>query len=497
MRKIILALFVLMLVACGNDTPTDTLTVSPTVAIVVPTETPQPVATAVPVPTEVVGNPFADTDFITVAMDVPDRSGLFANFDEFGNVIGIDPDLLAALTDKVGLEYELLVTRFDGMLAAVAAGEIGAAMSRIELSEPLPDGVVLTDPYFAVGQVMVVRANETEIATWRDISADMPIGVVAGSAGAAAAKDILQLSDLQTLSVADTAAALQLLSDFGVRAVIINNYDAENYAERYYQRLRLLATDSADYMISQQQYGIAVAADNPQLLARLNAGIAAMKKDGAEARVAQEWLVQATPIQAGDSLIGTPDDRLLIGVSGEIGSFDPASTAYTPLNWEIKQNIFSSLVGFDARNQLIPVLAESLPQVSAENTTYTFTLREGLTFADGTPLDASAVKVSLQRAAATANPLFSILKDGDVDGFADEDAIQVVDERQITFVLNQADSTFLSRMATPAYAIVNPRCDVANFDPSGNCSGIGPYRVASYEPDFALRLEANPLWPLT
>ncbi len=483
MRTTLLLLLCLLLIACSDSdaqvTPTATMQI---VEIIAPT------ATAIPEPTAT--RSYENSDFIQVAMDVPDRSGQFADFDAFGNVVGLDADMLAAITSQAGLDYELIVTAYDGMLDSVANGEFSAAMARIELpGEPI-EGIAFTEPYLEIGQVMMVRADEAEIISAGDVPPAEPIAIVAGTAASDAAQAVLGLPQAQLVEFSSSTAALQALSDFEVRAAIVNHFDAEMYAERYYQRLKLLGAESDAFFITSQQYVIAVAQANSVLLERLNAAIGATNS----AEIAQQWLLTNEPIVTGDSLIGTPADRLLIGVSGQFSSFDPSAAAYNPIEWEVRQNTFSGLVGFDADNNLVPLLAESLPQISAEGNEYSFTLRSDLTFNDGTPLDAEAVAQSMRRSAATANPLFAILLDSNIDGFADDAAIVVIDRFTIKFVLNEPDSTFLSRAATPAFAVINPTCDFANFDPTANCDGIGPYFVDSYEPGVAIRLNRNPNW---
>ena len=96
---------------------------------------------------------------------------------------------------------------------------------------------------------------------------------------------------------------------------------------------------------------------------------------------------------------GGPSGDIVIGTTESLqNSFDPAQ-AYDYLGSQVVFNAAETLVtyGPDA-TEPTPKLAAALPDVSADGLTYTFVLRAGVKFADGTPFNAAAVKFSLERA---------------------------------------------------------------------------------------------------
>jgi peptide/nickel transport system substrate-binding protein len=469
-----------------------------------PPDSPEPVATPAVAPDPTPAVERGIPAFLAIAIDVPDRTGRFARFDSFGNVEGFDAALAAALAEAVGLGHELIVTPYGGVPGmsgipdGLARGDFDLALAAIEQPESADPRLATTDPYLEVGQVVVVRANETAITSYRDISADMRIAVIANSISARAARDILQLPAEQIVPVEDSIAALQAVSDFSVRAAIVDSYDAETYTDRYYQRLKMVGAERSDW-IAHKAYVIAVSAENRPLLDLLNSAIATLHTNGTVNQLADSWLVpDGTLAAAGESLIGTPPDRLLIGMVGQEGNLDPADRLYAPINWEIKLNTGSGLLGYTADNVLVPVLAAQMPEIGNNGLHYDFTLREGLFFPDGSPLSADAVKTSLIRSALSGNWFVNaFLKNSDGDSFADNDAIQVLDPLRIRFVLREPTAWFLSVLATPPWFITSPACNPEQFEPLRSCSGIGPYTLTDYEPATTLRLDANPAWPLT
>jgi peptide/nickel transport system substrate-binding protein len=87
---------------------------------------------------------------------------------------------------------------------------------------------------------------------------------------------------------------------------------------------------------------------------------------------------------------------LVMGLSAEPDKLDPttSSSLYTRY---VMNSICEKLYDIDATGKLVPQLASALPKVSADGLTVTIGVRDGITFADNTPLDADAVKTTLQR----------------------------------------------------------------------------------------------------
>lgn len=453
-----------------------------------PTVTPEPTATLTrPQSAEAI-------DFVTVAIDVPSRNGLFSNFNEFGEVIGYDAEVFSAIAAETDWTVEFVVTRFEGMLESIATGEFDAAMAALVIPDTPEQGIVYTRPYLVTGQNLVVLANEQAIQSPVNVRPDMPIGYVAFTRSEQAARTRLSTSPSTLVPFDDSISALQALIDGTVRAVVIDSYDARAFSERYYQQLKIVGGSGPDAWLDQQAYGIAVAADNPVLLDVLNRAIAALQSEGRLEALAQERLVSALTLRAGESLIGTPADRVIIGVVGSVTSLEPAEPTRDFLVWELARNTMGGLFTLAADGTLAPLLADGVT-VDESQQVYTFTLRDGLTFPDGTPFSAESVRASIVRASQKGNiEVNRYLKDSDLNGRIDDDAVQVVDARTVQITLSVPNAEFLALTATPPFFIVNPNCPEGTFDVT-QCSGIGPYTVGEWEVGSAMRLEANPGWP--
>ena len=436
--------------------------------------------------------PPGDDRFLTIATDAPFPP--FAAFDEFGTVVGFDAELAENLMSRTGYRYEFVVTNFEGMLTSVADGEFDMAMSALTRPDPVP-GVQYSEPYLEVGQVLVVLANEENLVSYNNVPPGVPIGVLGNSIAAQrAAVDVAGISENLLVEYESVGQALQALINGEVTGVIIDHDDAEHFTRTHYEQLKIAGGTGRDAWITQRSYVIAVSDDHPELLEEVNNAIAEVRVDGTVERITRNWLVSEETIDAGESLIGTPGDIIVIGMLGELESIDPA-TAPTTIGWEVKLNTMSGLYVFDEQNNLVPVLADGPPQVSADGLEYTFNLRSGLTFPDGNPLTAEDVRWSISRAASLGNwHVNAFLKDDDGDFIADADAIQVLSPTSVRIILKEPASFFPNLLATPPYFVVSQNCYTTNSDAARSCNGIGPYQIIEWQAGETIQLQANPRW---
>ena len=479
---IVLFLVLLLAAACGDGGEETAVTPLP------PTPTSNAAATSIAAPHA--------TDFIVVATDAPNPP--FTDFDQFGSVTGFVQRVMAEIAAAADLEYEFVVTPHEGVLESIAAGsnrDFDAVMSNLVIPDVPPEGIAYTEPYLEVGQVMVVLVDENRIQNPADLEPGMIVGVQGNSYSEETAREVLGLTDdsLATHYRSDIEA-LQALINEQVTAVIIENYTADYYVEPYPDRLKIVGGNGRNAWINGRFYGIAVASDNQPLLERLNTAIETIQNKGALARITVE-LIPAETLDPGESRAGTPANELHIGMVGQITDMDPAG-ASDFISWEVKANTMSGLYIFNSSSDLIPLLATSLPTISDDGLEYTVNIRQGIRFSDGSELTADDVKWSLDRARSLGSFLVNgYLKDSDNNNFADDDAVQVIDQYTVKLVLQEPTSSFLSLLATPPYFPISNECYAQTWDLESSCGGIGPYTIVSWEIGERMVLQANPEWP--
>jgi peptide/nickel transport system substrate-binding protein len=193
-------------------------------------------------------------------------------------------------------------------------------------------------------------------------------------------------------------------------------------------------------------------------------------------------------------------------------SLDPART-YSPLVWNLGRLYLRKLVDFApqpgaAGTRLAPDLATSTGRISDGGRTYTYTLKEGVTFEDGTPITSRDVKYGIERTFARdlypggPTHLHDLLdqgqsypgpyKDSDPAGLGLK-SVETPDDRTIVFHLDAPFADFPYVLALPMSSPVPKAADTKdNYQKQPVASG--PYRIASYDSAKGLRLVRNDKW---
>lgn len=154
--------------------------------------------------------------------------------------------------------------------------------------------------------------------------------------------------------------------------------------------------------------------------------------------------------------------NLVVGLPGDMVLADPTLVSDSNSSY-IMENVIEGLVGLKpgTTSDVVPVLASDMPQVSADGLTYTFKLRTGIKFHDGTDLDAAAVKYNYDRQINAPKALQDSYNYyfGAVFGWGADSNIKSVDAPDATtvvFHLGHPQSNFLLATTLPQFGIQSP-----------------------------------------
>ena len=183
------------------------------------------------------------------------------------------------------------------------------------------------------------------------------------------------------------------------------------------------------------------------------------------------------------------DETLQLAFFADMTTADP-DVFYDIEGLAVTQSVYDGLLRYAAGSTEIEGdLAESW-DVSDDGLTYTFTLREGLTFADGTPLDSEAVKASFDRRTAVAQGPSYML--------AGVDTYETPDPQTFVVHLLDPDAAFLHYMASAwGPKAVNPTVleehagDNAQDFLAENSAGSGPYVIDRFTRGTGYTLKRN------
>jgi peptide/nickel transport system substrate-binding protein len=464
---VVLVAISVILVSCGKAEPTEAPPTTapqaaPTATPVPPTATPEPEPTATEAPPAVYK--------IGTNAEYPP----FENVDEAGEIVGFDVDLMNALAEEAGFEFEWVNTRWDGIFVALQSGEFDAVISAATITDERAEIVDFSDPYFNAGQMIAVRAGETAIEGPEDL-AGKKAGVQLGTTG-----DIWlsEQTQAEVVRFDENTLAFQALANGDVDAAVADGPTVIDIVKAN-PEMNLMVLPG---VYTEESYGIAINKGRPELLEAINVALAAVEADGTYDAIYDKWFGVAEPVV-------TEGDVLVIGTTDKVTVFDPADS-YDFHTWEIHHNTMDTLMHYvPGTTDLEPGLAAEMPEVSDDGLEYTFKLVEGVSFPDGTPFNAEAVKWSIDRVIAL---------EGDPNWLVTSfvESVEVVDEYTVKFNLLAPVNYFPLLVATQPYSPVSPNCYSPDaFDADSLCGGVGPYKMVSWERDVELVLEAYDGYP--
>ncbi|MCS7216254.1 MAG: ABC transporter substrate-binding protein [Candidatus Bipolaricaulota bacterium] len=174
--------------------------------------------------------------------------------------------------------------------------------------------------------------------------------------------------------------------------------------------------------------------------------------------------------------------ELRVAISTEPPSLDPTTNAAAVIRLLLQYNLYETLLEIGEGGGLRPLLAQHW-EISEDGLVYTFYLRPGVRFHDGTPCDAEAVRRSFLRAQDPAR--------GHVHRpfFLNIERIEVPDALTVRFFLRKPDASFLTLLALGDAVVVPDRDDLGRRP-----IGTGPFRFVRWDPGYQLRLERNPFY---
>jgi peptide/nickel transport system substrate-binding protein len=184
-------------------------------------------------------------------------------------------------------------------------------------------------------------------------------------------------------------------------------------------------------------------------------------------------------------------DTLVVGQVAEPKALDP-HTVTAVNDFRILVNIYDGLVRFrDGSLEVEPALAESW-EISEDGTVYTFNLREDVSFHDGTPFNAEAVKFNFDRMLNEDHPYYDTGPFPLAFFFSSIQETRVVDEYTVELVLNEPFAPLLSNLAYPTGLLVSPDAVREHgADYGRNPVGTGPYSFVEWQSNTQVTVAKN------
>ena len=187
---------------------------------------------------------------------------------EGGEVVGIEPDIMALICDKMGIEAEFVQMDFDSVLIGIQAAKYDCAMSGITVTADRQKNMLFTDPYYNAAQVIVVTEGSA-IAGKADL-----VGKVASVQTGTTAESGCQDEGIEVQAFAANADAKAALTTGKVDAWVVDNLTASQMVEEG-DGLVIL-----EEKLTEEPYAFAFAMGSEDLVAEINKALNELMADG-------------------------------------------------------------------------------------------------------------------------------------------------------------------------------------------------------------------------
>jgi ABC-type amino acid transport substrate-binding protein len=219
---------------------------------------------------------------LTVGSDIP-----YPPFEQgkSGNYTGFDIELMEAIGEKIGRTPEFQDTSFETIFRDVAQGKFEAVISAATITEEREKAVAFSDPYYLSEQAILVKEG-SDIKSLEDLSGKT-IGAQQGTTGLELAKEKSDAGEIRPFP--EGPDAVNGLKSGTIEAAIIDAPVAQNAVEK------AGGVEIAEKVPTEEEYGIALAKDNTELLEEINTGLQEVIDDGTYTTIYEKWFKLEPP----------------------------------------------------------------------------------------------------------------------------------------------------------------------------------------------------------
>ena len=201
----------------------------------------------------------------------------YVNEEDGTTIEGFDIDLINAIAADQGMTVEMEILEFDGLVMALQNGSIDAAIAGMSVTPERVEQVDFTETYYDAGLNIAVAIDDDSIASEEDLAGKV-VTAQQGTTGADKAMELQEagvVADVKLL--ANINVCMMALANGEVDAVIMDIPVNNKYVAAHPDEVKI----AAEFVVEEpEQFAIAVAKGNTELLEKLDAGLANVKEDG-------------------------------------------------------------------------------------------------------------------------------------------------------------------------------------------------------------------------
>ena len=204
--------------------------------------------------------------------------------DKHGRIIGFDVDIAKKMAKDMGVNLKLVPTAWDGIISALITNKCDIIISGMTITQKRNLKVAFTEPYFLVGQTLLVNKKHAGVKSYKDL--DKPGIVITtklGTTGEIAARKLFKKATIKTFD-SESAAVQEVLNNRADAFIYDKPYNELFMADKGKGKLIFLNQD-----LTYEPLGFAINHGDPDFLNWLNNFLRQIKHDRTYERFYNKW----------------------------------------------------------------------------------------------------------------------------------------------------------------------------------------------------------------
>ena len=204
--------------------------------------------------------------------------------DKQGRIIGFDVDIAKKMSKDMGVKLKLIPTAWDGIISALLTDKCDIIISGMTITQQRNLKVTFTEPYFLVGQTLLVNKKHSDAKSIKDVDKKgLIVTTKLGTTGEIAAKKLFKNATIKTFD-SESAAVQEVLNNRADVFIYDKPYNELFMADKGKDKLIYLDQD-----LTYEPLGFAINHGDPDFTNWLNNFLRQIKHDGTYEKLYNKW----------------------------------------------------------------------------------------------------------------------------------------------------------------------------------------------------------------
>lgn len=205
----------------------------------------------------------------------------FEYTDDSGEIVGIEPEVIALIAEKLDLELVIDAMDFDSALLAAQQGKSDAVVSGVTVTEDRKLVYDFSDPYISITQAIVSKEGS---GITMDNLGDYTIGVQRGTTGHIYTEDDFGADAIVAYDTYTTV--FQALMNDQIDCIVMDDAVAESYLKTY------PGLEMSETTYESESYAFGITKGNTELVDAVNAALAELTEDGTIQSIVDKYMAE-------------------------------------------------------------------------------------------------------------------------------------------------------------------------------------------------------------